>query len=100
METPDYMIFFGDLAWYSRTSPGLSCAVHHLAQFMQNPGDARVKSTRRVLRIIISGNLDEGLAYHDSAAVFEQSYDHRSKLIASSTVHFELARRLILSFSI
>ena len=76
VETFDYMMFLGDLAWYSRTNPGLSYAVHHLAQFMQNPGNAHVKAARRVLRYI-RGNLDAGLTYHGSAAVLEQSYDHR-----------------------
>ena len=33
-ETFDYMMILGDLAWYSRANPGLSYAVHHLAQFM------------------------------------------------------------------
>ena len=82
VETFDYMMFLGDLAWYSRTNPGLSYAVHHLAQFMQNPGNAHVKAARRVLRYI-RGNLDAGLTYHGSAAVLEQSYDHRNKLIAT-----------------
>ena len=82
VETFDYMMFLGDLAWYSRTNPGLSYAVHHLAQFMQNPGNAHVKAARRVLRYI-RGNLDAGLTYHGSAAVLEKSYDHRNKPIAT-----------------
>ena len=76
------MIFLGDLAWYSRTNPGLSYAVHHLAQFIQNPGNAHVKAARRVLRYI-RGNLDAGLAYHGSAAVLEQPCNHLSKRIAT-----------------
>ena len=68
------------MAWYSRTNPGLSYAVHHLAQFMQNPGNAHVKPPRRVLRC---GNLNAGLTYHGSAAVLEQSYYHRNKPIAT-----------------
>ena len=87
VETFDYMMFVGDLAWYSRTNPGLSFAVHHLAQFMQRPGPAHVKAARRVLRYI-RGNLDAGLTYHGSADVMAQSYDHLNKLIASFDADF------------
>ena len=66
VETFDYMVLLGDLAWYSRTNPGLSYAVHQLAQFMQNPGNAHVKAARRVLRYI-RGSPDAGLTYHGSA---------------------------------
>ena len=48
--TCDCMTFLGDLAWYSGINPGLSYAVHHLAQFMQSPGSAHVKAARHVLR--------------------------------------------------
>ena len=87
IETFDYLMFVGDLAWYLRTNPGLSFAVHHLAQFMQRPGPAHVKAARRVLRYI-RGNLDAGLTYHGSAAVMGQSYDHLNKLIASFDADF------------
>ena len=82
VETFDCMMFLGDSARYSRTNPGLSCAVHHLARFMQNPGNAHVKAARRAPRYI-RGNPDAGLTYHGSAAVLEQSYEHRNKLIAT-----------------
>ena len=71
VEAFDCIVFLGDLAWYSRTNPSLSYAVHHMAQFMQNPGNAHVKPPRRVLRC---GNLNAGLTYHGSAAVLEKSY--------------------------
>ena len=85
--TFDCMIFLGTWPGYSRTNPGLSYAVHHSAHFMQNPGDPHVKAACRVL-CYIRGNLDAGLTYRDSAAVLEQSHDHRNKLIANLDAAF------------
>lgn len=70
VENFDYLMFLGDLAWYSRTNSGLSYVVHNLAQFMQNPGNAHAKVARRVLRYI-RGNPYSSLTYHGSAAELE-----------------------------
>ena len=78
----DYSMALGDLAWYARTNPGLSVAVHKLAQFMQRPGPGHIEAVHHVLRYV-QGNLGAGLTYHGSSEVLSQSYDHRSKLIAT-----------------
>ena len=78
----DYSMALGDLAWYARTNPGLSVAVHKLAQFMQRPGPDHIEAVHHVLRYV-QGNLGAGLTYHGSSEVLSQSYDHRSKLIAT-----------------
>jgi hypothetical protein len=82
----DYSMALGDLAWYSRTNPGLSFAVHQLARFMQRPGPAHVEAVHHVLRYI-HGHLGAGLTYH-GGVVMQQSYDHLNKLIASFDADF------------
>ena len=86
-DTFDYAICLGDLAWYSRTNPGLSFVVHDLARFMQNPGPEHVEAAYRVLRYIL-GHLDAGLTYHGSTEVLYQPYDHLNKLIATFDADF------------
>ena len=61
----DYSMALGDLAWYARTNPGLSVAVHKLAQFMQRPGPDHIEAVHHVLRYV-QGNLGAGLTYHRS----------------------------------
>ena len=78
----DYSMALGDLAWYSRTNPGLSFAVHKLAQFMQRPGPDHVAAVHHVFHYI-KAHLDAGLTYHGCSAVLTQSYDHRNKLIGT-----------------
>ena len=68
----------GDLAWYSRTNPGLSFVVHELARFMQRLGPDHTDAVHRVLRCI-PGHLGAGLTYHGSGAALEQSYGHLNK---------------------
>ena len=71
-ETPfDYAMCLGDLAWYSRTSPGLLLVVRELARFMQRPGPGHTDAAHRVLRYIL-GHLGAGLIYHGSGAVLGQ----------------------------
>ena len=77
------MIFLGDLAWYSRTNPGLSYAVHYLAQFMQNPGEAYVRAALRASPTTAAPEIPSRLT-----AVVGQSHDHRSKAIANSDANF------------
>ena len=77
----------GDLAWYSRTNPGLSFVVHELARFMQQPGPDHIDAAHRVLRYIL-GHLGAGLTYHGSGAVLGQSYDHLNKLIGAFDADF------------
>jgi len=77
----------GDLAWYSRTNPGLSFVVHDLARFMQNSGPGYVEAAYRVLRYIL-GHLDAGLTYHGSTKVLNQPYGHLNKLIATFDADF------------
>jgi len=86
-DTFDYAMCLGDLAWYSRTNPGLSFVVHDLARFMQNPGPEHVEAAYRVLRYIL-GHLDAGLTYHGSTEVLNQPYDHLNKLIATFDADF------------
>jgi len=86
-DTFDYAMCLGDLAWYSRTNPGLSFVVHDLARFMQNPGTEHVEAAYRVLRYIL-GHLDAGLTYHGSTEVLTKPYDHLNKLIATFDADF------------
>jgi hypothetical protein len=87
IETFDYSQFLGDLAWYSRTNPGLAWSVHELARFMANPGPRHIAAARRVL-CYIKGHLTAGLTYHGSDLVLHQSYDHRDKLVAAFDANF------------
>jgi hypothetical protein len=87
VEAFDYSQFLGDLAWYSRTNPGLAWPVHELARFMANPGPEHIAAARRVLRYI-KGHLTAGLTYHGSDRVLQQSYDHRDKLVAAFDANF------------
>ena len=87
VETFDYSQFLGDLAWYSRTNPGLAWPVHELARFMANPGPEHIAAARHVLGYI-KGHLSAGLTYHGSNRVLQQSYDHRDKMVAMFDANF------------
>ena len=86
-ETFDYAMCLGDLAWYSRTNPGLSYVVHELAHFIQRPGPEHIEAAHRVLRYI-HGHLGAGLTYHGSGHVLGQSYDHLNKLVGAFDADF------------
>jgi len=83
----DYSQFLGDLAWYSRTNPGLAWPVHELARFMANPGPEHIAAARHVLGYI-KGHLSAGLTFHGSNRVLQQSYDHRGKIVAAFDANF------------
>jgi hypothetical protein len=53
LDTFDYMMLMGDLAWYSRTNPALAFVVRDLARYMQNPGPEHIAAAKHVLRHIL-----------------------------------------------
>jgi hypothetical protein len=85
--TFDYAMCLGDLAWYSRTNPGLSFVVHELSRSLARPGPDHVEAAHHVLRYIL-GHLGAGLTYHGDQAVLGRPYDHRNKLIAAFDADF------------
>ena len=85
--TFDYAMCLGDLAWYSRTNPGLSFVVHELSRSLARPGPDHVEAAHHVLRYIL-GHLGAGLTYHGDQAVLGRPYDHRNKLIAALDADF------------
>ena len=66
--TFDYAMCLGDLAWYSRTNPGLSFVVHELSRSLARPGPEHVEAAHHVLRYIL-GHLGAGLTYHGGRVV-------------------------------
>jgi len=87
-DTFDYMMFMGDLAWYSRTNPALAFVVRDLARYMQNPGPEHIVAAKHVLRYILGTYETAGITYHRNSGVLDQSYPHRHVMVGASDASF------------
>ncbi len=88
-DTFDYMMFRGDLAWYSRTNPALAFVVRDFARCMQNPKPERIAAAKHVLRYILGTYDNAGITYHCQPDVLDQSYPHRHVIVVAIEEIFE-----------
>ena len=78
----EFAMFIGDMTWLVRTNPRLGFAVQDLAQFVNNPGPLHFAAARRVLGHLRK-DTSQGLTFHGSDKVLNQSYPHRHVLIGA-----------------
>jgi hypothetical protein len=83
----EFAMFIGDMTWLTRTNPRLAFAVQDLAQFVQNPGPQHFAAARRVLAHLRK-DPGQGLTFHGSDTVLNQSYPHRHALIGMTDSGF------------
>jgi hypothetical protein len=83
----EFAMFIGDMTWLTRTNPRLAFAVQDLAQFVHNPGPTHFMAARRVLAHLRK-DTGQGLTFHGSNAVLNQSYPHRHTLIGMTDSGF------------
>jgi len=83
----EFAMFIGDLTWLTRTNPRLAFAVQELARFAHNPGPVHFAAARNVLAHLRK-NPGQGLTFHGSNKVLDQSYPHRHALIGMTDSGF------------
>ena len=83
----EFAMFIGDLTWLTRTNPRLAFAVQELARFAHNPGPIHFAAARHVLAHLRK-NPGQGLTFHGSDKVLNQSYHHRHALIGMTDSGF------------
>ena len=83
----EFAMFIGDLTWLTRTNPRLAFAVQELARFAHNPGPVHFAAARNVLAHLRK-DPGQGLTFHGSNKVLDQSYPHRHALIGMTDSGF------------